>query len=149
LREDAFALWRRTGRVAVAALPRWQASIAGFAASPVAAMLVHYQAPTVTVDAAAIARGYVDVVAGSRFSVATSSTDGYIVDLVPHTPLFSAVEVERAGERVVLGADGGELVARGRLSGAAPIALTYRFRLAAGIVPGVYPFPLDLAVRPL
>jgi hypothetical protein len=115
----------------------------------VAAMQMHYQVPTLSIDADDIARGYVDVVAGSRFSVATTSRDGYVVDLVPRLALFSAVEVVLAGTRAVLGPDGGALVARGRPRRDANAEVTYRFRLADGIAPGVYPFPLDLAVRPL
>lgn len=115
----------------------------------VAAMQMHYQVPTLTVTATDVARGYVDVVAGSRFSVATTSRDGYVVDLVPRSALFSAVDVMLADVQARLGPDGGTLVARGRPRRDANAALSYRFRLAAGVGPGTYPFPLDLVVRPL
>lgn len=115
----------------------------------IAAMQMHYQMPTLTISAADIERGYVDVYAGSRFSVATTSRDGYLVDLVPRLALFRAVEVVLAGVRAELGPDGGTLVARGRPRRDANAELSYRFRLAEGVAPGVYPFPVDLVVRPL
>lgn len=115
----------------------------------VAAMQMHFQVPTLVVRDEDVARGYVDVVAGSRFSVATTSRDGYQIDLVPRSTLFRSVEVVLGAARAEIGPDGGTLVARGRPRRDADAALHYRFRLAAGVVPGTYPFPLDLLVRPL
>ncbi len=114
----------------------------------VAAMQMHHHARTLAVAAADVARGYVDVPAGTRFSVATTG-DGYVVDVVPRLALFSAVEIRLGALRAYLGADGGTLVARGRPRRDAGAEIHYRFRLAGGVAPGVYPFPLDLVVRPL
>ena len=49
---------------------------------------------------------------------------------------------------VVLDAEGGTVVQRWQ-PGPQHLTLTFRFMLAPGLVPGTYPWPLRLTVRPL
>jgi hypothetical protein len=115
----------------------------------VAAMKMLYQVPTIEIGEADVARGFVEVRSATRFSVATTSSAGYAVELVSKLPIFVAVDVVSPLGTARLGPEGGVLIARGRPRRDASAELSYRFELAPSVRAGTYPFPLHLAVRPL
>ena len=115
----------------------------------VAAMQMHFQPASIDITTEDIARGYVDVSAATRFSVATTSREGYMVDFVPTTSMFAAYRITSRVLEGQLPADGGTLVARGRPRRDANAELSYRFVLGPQARPGRYPFPLHIVVRPL
>lgn len=107
-----------------------------------------YQPTRLNIDAADVARGYVDIAAASRFLVSTNSRSGYLVEFRSVGNLFESVQVHGLGNPILLGADGGVIVQRGRPSGLSH-ELSYRFALHPDTQVGNYPWPLSLSVRPL
>jgi len=114
-----------------------------------AKVLSDYQALQLTVSAADVARGYVEVAAAARFSVECNSRSGYLMEFNPVGNLFAAVEVAGLGKDVHLGADGGTVAQRGPTSPELTHELSFRFTLHPDTRQGVYPWPLRLSVRPL
>jgi len=57
--------------------------------------------------------------------------------------------VEGLDSDLALGPDGGTIVQRWQRPQAVDLSLKFRFALAPGLVPGNYPWPLRLTVRPL
>jgi hypothetical protein len=114
-----------------------------------AKMQTSYQAAQLTITAADVARGYVEVPAASRFSVRTNSRTGYLMEFHPVANLFEAVHVGGLGNPVQLGAEGGSIVQRGPLASNLTHELSFRFSLRPGALPGVYPWPLQMSVRAL
>jgi hypothetical protein len=112
-----------------------------------ARMQMDHQQARLSVTSADIARGYVDVPAGSRFSVATNSRTGYFIDFHPRIGVFTAVHIEGLGAPVQLGADGGTVTQSAEVSLNMAHELNYRFYLEPALDPGNYEWPLLLAVR--
>lgn len=110
---------------------------------------VDQQATQLAISDADVARGYVDIAAGSRFSVATNSRSGYVMEFHPIGKLFQLVQVYGLGNTVQLGPDGGAIVQRGPLPPNLSHELSFRFVLDPDAQPGLYPWPLLLSVRPL
>lgn len=121
------------------------------AGSPPASATMQLQnlAPMLEVTHADVARGYVDAPAPTRISVATTSRDGYQIDLLPRADIFTAFTVHVDGGSAELGQDGGTLVQRAGPQRRHEAELTFRFVLAIGTAPGSYRFPLHILVRPL
>jgi hypothetical protein len=108
-----------------------------------------YQATQIKVTAADVVRGYVEVPAASRFTVATNSRSGYLLEFHPVGNLVESVQVGGLGNAVQLGADGGIIVQRGIPSPNLTHELSFRFSLSPDTLPGNYPWPLALSVRAL
>jgi hypothetical protein len=112
---------------------------------------VQYQAAVFSVARDDIERGYIDVAAASRFSIASNSRAGYVVDFFPIGDLFSAVIINGLSAAVELSSDGGTVnvmqLATSPLTEARVLA--YRFLLRPELQPGIYPWPLKLSVHPL
>jgi hypothetical protein len=96
-----------------------------------------------------IARGFVEVEAASRFSVSTNSQTGYLMEFYPVGEIFDSVQIGGLGSPVHIGADGGAIVQRGQLLASFTHELSFRFTLRQDLVPGNYPWPLQLSVRAL
>lgn len=96
-----------------------------------------------------IQRGYVEVVDPLQLRVASNSTQGYSLELLPVNEMFSSVVVHGLDNDVVLGEDGGTIVQRWQHAQAVSLALRFRFAIRPGIQPGEYSWPLQLSVRPL
>lgn len=114
-----------------------------------AKLRTHYQAAQLKISAADVARGYVEAPTASRFSVATNSRSGYLMDFHPVSDLFESVHVGGLAQAGHIGAEGGTIVQRGPLSPNGTHELSYRFNLRPDVVPGNYPWPLQLSVRAL
>ena len=114
-----------------------------------AAIQVDFQATTIAVSAADVARGYVDVAAASRVRVTTNSRAGYVVDFHARMPIFQSVQVRSATFSGELGPEGGSMVARGRGGRGLAAEFGYRFVLTPGVAPGTYAWPLAVGIRPL
>jgi hypothetical protein len=105
------------------------------------------QPSEIIVTDADVVRGYVDVPAGSELRVSTNDPTGYVIDFFTRVPIFRSVRViDRRGD-ADLGPDGGTVIERGQYGRNLPLALTYRFNLAANARPGTYAWPLALNVR--
>jgi|SRR5579864_575987 len=100
------------------------------------------------VSAADVARGYVEVRGATSLLVTNTNRRGYILSVWPQVQVFSTVVVRSGDSQAELGADGGELFER-RWGKMLPLALDFRFMLAPGVTPGVYPWPLSFQVSSL
>ncbi len=94
-----------------------------------------------------IVRGFVEVASASRFSVSTNSQSGYLLEFYPVGEIFESVQIGGLGSPVHIGADGGAIVQRGQLLANYSHELSFRFTLRPEVVPGNYPWPLQLSVR--
>lgn len=110
---------------------------------------VVYQAGQIQVESADVARGYVDVLSATRFSVRTNSRNGYVMVFYPLLDLCESAQVTDANIRSTIAKDGGAIVHRDSVLGTSVQSLSYRFYLGASVQPGTYPFPLQMQVRAL
>jgi hypothetical protein len=110
-------------------------------------IVMEHQAKVIDVTSEDVARGFVQIVGGSRLVVVTRSQSRYAVHFAPRGVLFRSVQIEGIGRTVELGAQGGTVVQRDVPAGKAVVAVNYRFRLAPGTVPGTYAWPLEIVAR--
>lgn len=108
-----------------------------------------HQETQLTITAADISRGYVDVAGASRFGVRTNSHAGYSIQFSPIGSLFASVQVGGLSNPVRLGPDGGSIVQRGTVTAELSHELSFRFVLRADALPGIYSWPLHMSVRAL
>ena len=102
------------------------------------------QGAAVTVTAADIQRGFVEVPAGSRFELVANSP--HTVHFDARGDWFRAVKVSGLGSDVTLGSSGGEFLQPHRLPASETHELNYRFELSPNALPGRYAWPLTLSV---
>ena len=108
-----------------------------------------YQASQLNVSLSDVAQGYVDAPGGSRFSVRTNASAGYLMAFYPVGDLFESVQVSGLRTLVYLAREGGIAVHRGRPVAGLVHDLSFRFFLNTHTLPGSYPWPLQLSVRAL
>lgn len=110
---------------------------------------VQNQAMELKISQADIKRGYIDIPAGSRFSIHTNSREGFILDFHVLADLFQSVQIRGLDTEVNFGIDGGAVTQR--LSGqkSSHVELGYRFYLSSNMQPGLYPWPLMVSARVL
>jgi hypothetical protein len=107
------------------------------------------QTPQLTITAANIERGYVDVPAASDIEVRSNSREGFalVFDTMPN--LFESVQITGLGAPVELGMEGGTVVQRRYTQQPVSIRLGYRFILFKEVQPGNYAWPIALSARSL
>jgi len=108
-----------------------------------------YQAGQLSISLADVARGYVDAPNGSRFSVRTNASSGYLMVFYPVGDLFDSVQISGLRATVHFGREGGIAVQRGLPTTGVVHELNFRFFLNAHTLPGQYPWPLQLSARAL
>ena len=96
-----------------------------------------------------LARGFVDTPHPLRLRVYSNSRAGFALDVAAQSPWFAEVAIEGLDTRVTLGAEGGTIVQRWQGAAARVLELRLRFRLAPGLPPGLYAWPVQLRARPL
>ena len=101
------------------------------------------------ISAADLARGYVDVPHALRLRVYSNSRAGFALDIAAQSPWFTAVAIDGLDTSVTLGAEGGTIVQRWQGAATREVSLHLRFRLADGLMPGLYVWPLQFRARPL
>jgi hypothetical protein len=101
------------------------------------------------ISAIDVQRGYIDVPQPTQLVVRSNSESGFALDVLTVAPIISSMEIRGLDSDLSLGADGGSVVQRWQRPQAVNLSLTFRFSLAAGLSPGIYPWPLRMAVRPL
>ena len=102
------------------------------------------QGDSVTVTAADIERGFVEVPAGSRFELIANAA--HTMHFSAQGGWFRAVKVSGLGGDLTLGPSGGEFLQAHRLPSPEIHELDYRFELGPDAVPGRYAWPLALSV---
>lgn len=108
-----------------------------------------FQTNELKISQADIERGYVDAPAATRFSVISNSRTGYLMQFYPVGELFDSVQIRGLGNAVQMGTDGGAVVQRGAIPTQSTIELSFRFALRPDVLPGNYPWPLQLTVHSL
>jgi hypothetical protein len=154
--------WRYMARIATAfavcavlgAMPRAQAGTARadiqVSVTVMARTLIDSESSPrqLQVSAADVARGYVEVQGATSLLVTNTNRRGYVLSVWPQVQVFSTVVVRNGDSQAELGADGGEIFER-RWGKTLPLTLDFRFVLAPGVKPGVYPWPLRFQVSSL
>jgi hypothetical protein len=102
------------------------------------------QASTLTVTPEDVARGYVDVPAGTQLRAQSNECKGFSVVFDPRARLFERATITGLGNAVEIGPDGGA-VNQAYSGRETLLQLSYRFYLAAGLVAGSYPWPLQIS----
>jgi hypothetical protein len=116
-----------------------------------AALTVLHQSHDLVVTNADIARGYVEVRAGSRIEVRNNSPAGYLLvfeGVGGESDVFAGITIEGLGSEVRIGPGGG-WIPRSYAPGPAVMELSYRFALQRNASPGTYAWPLSISTRPL
>ena len=138
------------GGIAVANAHEARTSIAVTAAVNAVAHLEVASVPlALDISAADLRRGYIDVLEPTNLVVRSNSPAGFTLDVMPMVPMVSSMVIYGLGSDQIVGAEGGTLVQRWQKGGTANLSLTFRLVLVPGLVPGHYPWPMRVAVRPL
>jgi hypothetical protein len=116
---------------------------------PVSRLEIVSQASTVQITAQDLQRGYVDLSQPMLLNVYSNAREGYALEVLPLSPLIKAIAVHGLGSDADLGAQGGRIVERWERPEATTLSLTFRLALAPGAMPGIYPWPLHLAIGPV
>ena len=101
------------------------------------------------ISALDVQRGYIDVPQPTQLVVRSNSASGFALDVLTVAPIVSAMTIQGLDSELALGADGGSAVQRWQRPQALSLSLKFRFSLLPGLTPGVYPWPVRVAVRPL
>jgi hypothetical protein len=116
---------------------------------PVSRLEVVSQATTVQITAQDLQRGYVDLSVPTLLNVYSNARDGFALEVLPMSPVIRAIAVRGLGSEADLGAEGGRIIERWEHPQPTSLSLTFRLALAPGAMPGLYPWPLHLAVGPV
>jgi len=113
-------------------------------------LTIDAQPSAVTVTAADVARGYVEVPQAVAFRVRSNSREGYTLTFQPVAFPFSTAEVRwDAQTAIVQGGDWLSSLAHPYQPGGSVGSLAVRLQLASGVEPGSYPWPLRVAASSL
>lgn len=111
---------------------------------PSAKMLIIHQEKKITISQEDIDTGYKDIPSAFTFSINTNSTQGFILDFIPVGTVFDSVKIAGISNLVQLNATGGSIVQRGFMTKDITYQLGFKFKLNEAILPGQYPWPLQL-----
>lgn len=117
--------------------------------APVARLELATREPDLLLTAEDLDRGYIEPPQPLHLTVYSNSRSGYALDVLPVSPLFSAVSVQGLDSDVRLTADGGTVTQRWGHPQKVSLELRFSFVIAEGVQPGRYPWPVRLAARPL
>jgi hypothetical protein len=124
---------------------RTQVAVSAYV-TPRASIETVSQSATLSVTEQDVGRGYLDVAAVYR--VRNNDPAGYLLRLVPHIGLTSAIEVSGLATPVVMREEVVEVTQPAALQ-ARDLNLRFRLTLDPGASPGVYPMPVQVSVATL
>jgi hypothetical protein len=107
------------------------------------------QMRTLNVTLEDVARGYVDVVAGTNMEIVSTIRSGFQLQFRFRVPDFREAEVHGLHEDIVVGAEGASLANHEGRGLRARYELNYRFKVPADMHAGVYPWPLQISASHL
>jgi hypothetical protein len=116
---------------------------------PVARLELAAAPAPVLISAADLARGFVDAPRPLRLRVYSNSRAGFTLDFATLSPWFTAAALAGLDGEATLGPEGGSVAQRWQGQQTRALELRVRFRLADGLQPGLYAWPLQLSARPL
>lgn len=116
-----------------------------------ASLKILTQPSAVTVTAADIARGYVDLPVPAQVAIESNSASGYMLDFAYQAGFARQILVQGLSSEVQLGPGGGAVLQPASGSGVTrtTLALGFRFVLSELAQQGVYSWPMQLSVTPL
>ncbi len=116
-----------------------------------ASLQVLAQPASVTITAADIARGYLDVPSPAQIAVKSNTAQGFMLLFTNQGDFVRQIRVKGLGSDVQLGAGGGVVThaATGRGMNTTNLDLGYRFELTASAQQGVHAWPMQVSVQPL
>jgi hypothetical protein len=109
-------------------------------------IMMEHQPSAITVTAADVACGVIDIRGGSRFVVVTSAPSHYAVRIFNSGTQFGSVHLEGLRQAIVLAANEEQTLLEQVAAGRREIVLDYRFTIARDTRPGTYAWPVTLAV---
>ncbi|MDE2606608.1 MAG: hypothetical protein KGL68_11885 [Burkholderiales bacterium] len=95
-----------------------------------------------------VARGYIDTPAATVLSLRNNSEDGFRLDFHLDPEVASSATVSGLPQPVRIGSEGATVTLPGRYRIARRFELHWRVWLASGIVPGTYPWPVQIEIEP-
>lgn len=106
---------------------------------------------TVSIAAADIARGYVDIPLPSKLEIRSNSPNGYLIAIESAADYARGTEVRGLGDTASFGPFGGLVNVKAGATGMRliPVELHFRVLLSDSARPGVHAWPLQLSVMPL
>jgi hypothetical protein len=104
-----------------------------------------HQPTTLKVTSADVARGYLDIPAGTVLQVSTNDRDGYVLSFAFTEMMVNQAEVRINGRSVLVPADGGLVHLPFAGLAGQTIHITYRLFLAPGTTAGSYGWPVLVA----
>lgn len=116
---------------------------------PIARLELTTREPELQLTAEDLVRGYIESPQALHLTVYSNSRNGYALDVLPVSPLFSAMSVQGLGTDILLSAEGGTVTQRWSHPQKVSLELRFSFVLAEGLQPGRYEWPVRLAARPL
>ncbi|MGH8849471.1 MAG: hypothetical protein ACREYD_00600 [Casimicrobiaceae bacterium] len=102
------------------------------------------QAATLSVTAADVARGYIDVQGGTDLMARTNDRNGFSLSFDARSNIFRKAQVSGLGGGLEIGPEGG-LAHQPFTGNQMLMRLSYRFFLAPEVGPGNYPWPLQIS----
>ncbi|MEQ1581654.1 MAG: hypothetical protein ABL964_13780 [Steroidobacteraceae bacterium] len=117
--------------------------------TPVARIELASREPDLLLTKDDLDRGYIESPQPLHLTVYSNSRNGFALDVLPVSPLFSAVSVQGLDSEVLLSSGGGTVTQRWGHPQKVSLELRFSFTIADGIQPGLYPWPVRLAARPL
>ena len=102
------------------------------------------QPDTLQITGSDIARGYIDLEAGSSVTLTTNSPLGYLLTARYDRQLLAAIEVRMSNENMNTNSGIGSMRMASAFAVDKVVPISYRLYLAEGIAPGVYQWPVRL-----
>jgi len=95
-----------------------------------------------------VARGYIDTPAATVLSLRNNSEDGFRLEFHVDPEVASSATVSGLPQPVRIGSEGATVTLPGRYRIARRLEMHWRVWLASGIVPGTYPWPVQIEIEP-
>jgi hypothetical protein len=114
-----------------------------------ASLQVLAQPSAVTITAADIERGYVDVPTSARLAVRSNSPDGFMFEFVNQGEFVRGLRVRGLGAELQMGPQGGFVRHMSGPVRSQVVDLTFRIELSSAARPGVYAWPVRMAITAL
>ena len=112
-----------------------------------AKMQIIHQENQINITQEDIDKGFIEIPSGISFSIKTNSPQGFIMDFIPVGSVFDSVKIFGISNLPELSANGGSVVQRGLISKDIVYELSFNFKLRHNIIPGKYPWPLQIALH--
>lgn len=112
-----------------------------------AKMQIVHQEDQINITQENIDKGFIEIPSAISFLIKTNSPQGFIMDFIPVGSVFNSVKIAGISNLPELSANGGSVVQRGLTSKDITYELSFKFKLRHDILPGKYPWPLQISLH--